>query len=116
MKLFRFFHYKDYEHAFYFDFLTIGNFVALAIDLDLNEYPLKPQVGGNISWPYKGFVINGYVHCGIISLYVSFLGFGVKKTRDYYYNPDTLSPWEAYLEDEKLSSSLPSSSSEDATS
>ena len=116
MKLFRFFHDKEYEHAFYFDFLSIGNFVALAIDLDLNEYPSKPQVGGNISWPYKGFVVNGHIHCGVISFYVSVLGLGVKQARDYYYHPDKLSPWDAYLEDEKSRSSLPSSSSEDAAS
>ncbi len=116
MKLFRFFHEKECEHAFYFDFLSIGNFVALAIDLDLNEYPSKPQVGGNIFWPYKSFAINCHIHCGIISLYVSLLGFGVKKTRDYYYNPDKLSPWDAYLEDEKSRSSFPSPSSKDAAS
>lgn len=49
MKLFRFFHDKDYEHALYFDFLSVGNFVAIAIDLDLNEWPSMPQIGGNIS-------------------------------------------------------------------
>ncbi len=115
MKLFRFFHDKEYEHALYFDFLSIGNFVAIAIDLDLNEWPSKPQIGGSISWPYKSFAINGHFHCGVLSFYISALGFGVRKTRDYYYNPQ-LSPWEAYLEDEKSRSSLPSFSSEDATS